>query len=293
MLAPVHQSVSYVRQRWSLPPRVGIVLGTGLGNAAAQMDVDEDLRCDQIPHFPQSTALSHQGRLLCGRLAGIPTIAMAGRCHLYEGYTFDEITLPVRVMQALGARLLIVSNASGGLNPGFRGGEIMVITDHIDLMFRVGQACGSTVSGDQAGGTNGPELPRAAEFCSAVSPRTPRAASCYDPALIDEALEISHREEFVAHRGVYVAMTGPNYETRAEYRFLRRIGGDAVGMSTVPEVLVATRLGMRVLALSMIANVATPDAPQKVDAQQVVDWAARGEPNLSKIVLGIVAREEI
>jgi purine-nucleoside phosphorylase len=190
-----------------------------------------------------------------------------GRCHLYEGYSVNQVTLPVRVLHACGARLLIASNASGGLNPEFVAGDIMVIDDHINLMTR-------------------PVLPAT---CRTVLGRAVRTSpSPYDAQLQEQVLQIARRNSFVAHRGVYVAMTGPNYETRAEYRFLRRIGGDVVGMSTVPEVVVAHALGMRVLGLSIVTNVASPDAPQVVDAADVVDSAAQAEPYVRQIVAGIV-----
>jgi purine-nucleoside phosphorylase len=195
-------------------------------------------------------------------------ILLDGRCHLYEGYSADQVTLPVRVLHACGAPMLIVSNASGGLNPQYARGDVVVIDDHISFM-------------------NG-GLPTATP---ATIPDRPvrQSSSPYDEQLLRRAIQVARRHNFVAHRGVYVGVTGPNYETRAEYRFLRRIGGDVVGMSTVPEVLVAHALGMRVLGLSVVTNVASPDAPAVVDAAAVVDVAAHAEPKLRRIVADIVA----
>jgi purine-nucleoside phosphorylase len=212
---------------------------------------------------------------------------MSGRCHLYEGYTYDQVTLPVRMMRALGAQLLIVSNASGGLNPQFRGGDLMVIADHINFLFGFGHP---RVTGPREPDPG--EIPLAERgIAGRVTPARSRfmggSGWCYDSGLIDQALGIARRGDFVAHRGIYVAVPGPNYETRAEYRLFRRMGGDAVGMSTVPEAVTAAQLGMRVLALSMITNVALPDALRKTEADEVVALAARAEPQLSQIVLGI------
>lgn len=290
MTTQVEQCAAFVRKQWDGAPRIAIILGTGLGNAAAQIQIECTLSFEQIPHFPRSTALGHKGRLVCGLMKGVPTIAMEGRCHCYEGYSAEEITLPVRTIAALGARMLVVSNASGGLNPQFQSGQIMVITDHIDLMGSRG--CVSAAPHRSAGAT--PSVASDRGF-----PARPLPASkteglptgwCYDEPLVRQALEIARHASFAADPGVYVALTGPNYETRAEYRFLRRVGGDAVGMSTVPEVVTAAHLGLRVLALSTITNVAKPDVPQTVDPQDVVNVAAGAEPNLSKIMLGVAER---
>jgi purine-nucleoside phosphorylase len=291
MDANVDACAAYIRRQWPVAPRIGVILGTGLGSAVGQVEVQRVIPYETVPHFPRSTALSHQGQLVCGLLRGVPTIVMSGRCHLYEGYTFDEVTLPVRVMRALGARLLMVSNASGGLNPRFQGGDLMVIADHVNFMFGSGhpqvmsqreQGRGTTTLAERGFVSRGPATPsRHGSACG----------WCYDSGLIDQALRIARRGDFVAHRGVYVAVSGPNFETRAEYRLFRRLGGDAVGMSTVPEALTAAQLGMRVLALSMITNVALPDAPRKTEAHEVVALAAQAEPHLSQIVLGIAESE--
>ncbi len=256
-----------IARKWPLPPAAAVILGTGLGRLVEHVQRDVTIPFAALPGFSPTTALGHRGRVICGRLNGTPLMLLDGRCHLYEGYSVNQVTLPVRVLHACGARLLIASNASGGLNPEFAAGDIMVIDDHINLMTR-------------------PVLPAT---CRTVLGRAVRTSpSPYDAQLQEQVLQIARRNSFVAHRGVYVAMTGPNYETRAEYRFLRRIGGDVVGMSTVPEVVVAHALGMRILGLSIVTNVASPDAPQVVDAADVVDSAAQAEPYVRQIVAGIV-----
>jgi len=260
------QHADVIRSQWTVRPRVAIVLGTGLGDLANQIDADFVLPYDRLESFPRATAVGHQGEFVCGRLAGVPVIAMRGRCHLYEGYSYDQVTHPVRVMGELGATLLIASNASGGLNPQFKSGDLMAIEGHVNLMGRRGFAAAPAIAAPLGGRTNGPP---------------------YDAKLIDAALAVARRENFVCQRGVYVAVSGPNYETRAEYRFFRQIG-DAVGMSTVPETLTAAARGMSVLALSTITNVAKPDAPQFVDADDVVDIAEHAEPRLRKIVMGVL-----
>lgn len=264
----IREATDFIRQHWKGEPRVGVILGTGLGGLAAQIDTETRLEYAQIPHFPRSTTIGHAGQLVFGRLQGVSVVAMEGRFHAYEGYTHKQITFPVRVMRALGCDVLIVSNACGGMNPQHRQGDILVIEDHINLM------------GDN---------PLLGVNDDALGPRFPDMVAPYDPELIAVALGIARREDFVAHRGVYVAVTGPNLETRAEYRFLRSIGADVVGMSTVPEVLVAVHGGMRVLGLSIITDMCLPDALKPANIHEILDTAARAEPNLRKIVLGAIA----
>jgi len=273
-------ATQFIRNRWAEKPRVGIVLGTGLGKLSSHIDLDVALPFGEIPGFPQATALSHAGRLVCGRLAGVPIVAMEGRCHLYEGYTWEDVTLPIRVMHALGAERLVISNACGGLNPQLTPGEILVVVDHIDLM----RSCDRSIRWSaEPGGKD--DLTRTAQV------HAPRIASAYDNGLADLALEVARHEKFLARRGVYLGLTGPNYETRAEYRFLRKMGADVVGMSTVPEVTVAAILGMRVLTLSVVTNIACPDAPTKTTAEDVVAIASASEPRLRAIVVAAVKQE--
>ena len=264
----IDEAAAAIRERWETRPRAGIILGTGLGNLAQVIEQETVLAYESIPHFPRSTAMGHKGQLVCGRLAGLPVVTMEGRFHAYEGYPLAQITLPVRVMKALGIELLVISNASGGLNPNYRAGDVVVIDDHINLM-----------ADNPLIGINDDEL----------GPRFPDMSAPYDLQLVDRALEIARTEDFVAHRGVYIALTGPNYEPRAEYRFLRLIGGDMVGMSTVPEVIVAVHAGLRVLALSTVTNVCQPDALAEVQGEDVVAVAATAEPKVRQIVLGVLA----
>lgn len=264
----IEECVRVVRQKWGQQPRAAVVLGTGLGGLTSQIDVEASFAYSDLPGFAQPTAVAHEGKLVCGELAGVPIIAFQGRVHYYEKFTFDQITHPVRLAAALGCKCLIASNASGGLNPQYQSGDIMALDDHIDLMGNL-----NSLSGDPAN----------------TNLRKPSSA-LYDRELAMKAVAIGRENNFACHRGVYVAVTGPNYETRAEYRFMRRIGGDVVGMSTVPEVIVAAECGMRVLALSAVTNVAKPDAPDAVDALEVVDIAEHAEPKLRAIVTGVVSQ---
>jgi len=266
----VAAAAAHVQNRWRCRPQIGIILGTGLGGLAEHVTVESAIDYAEIPHFPASTALSHRGRLICGTLAGVPVVTMEGRFHKYEGYSLQQITLPVRVMGALGINTLIISNASGGMNPNYASGDILIIEDHINLMF-----------GNPLIGIHDEEL----------GARFPDLSSPYDAALIGSAQAIADRENFTAHRGVYVGLTGPNYETRAEYRFLRRIGGDVVGMSTVPEVIVAAQLGLRVLALSVITNICLPNQLTSTSGEKVVAAAQAAEAHMLTLVAGVVAAE--
>jgi purine-nucleoside phosphorylase len=266
----ITQAIDVIRAHWRGQPRVGIILGTGLGSLGDQIDTEATLDYASVPHFPRSTTVGHAGQLVCGSLCGVPLVAMEGRFHAYEGYTHRQITFPVRVMRALGAEILIVSNACGGMNPNYSLGDIVVIDDHINLM------------GDN---------PLVGFNDESLGPRFPDMCRPYDPALARRALEIARRENFVAHRGVYAAVTGPNLETRAEYRFLRAIGADVVGMSTVPEVIVAVHGGMRVLGLSIVTDLCLPDALKPAQIDEIIATANAAEPNLRKIVLGVLDGE--
>jgi purine-nucleoside phosphorylase len=268
LVKDTQQAVDAIRRQWRGAPRVGIILGTGLGSVAERIDTEATIDYEDIPHFPRSTAIGHAGQWACGRLQGQTVVAMEGRFHAYEGYSYQQITFPVRVMRALGAELLIVSNACGGMNPRYACGDVVVIEDHINLM-----------QGNPLVGAND----------DALGPRFPDMSRPYDPVLIERALEIARQEDFAAHKGVYVAVTGPNLETRAEYRFLRAIGGDVVGMSTVPEVLVAIHGGMRVLGLSVVTDLCLPDSLEPADINKIIAVAASAEPKLRAIVLGILA----
>jgi purine-nucleoside phosphorylase len=267
LIARIDEAAAVIRTHASGRPRVGIILGTGLGTLAAEIAQDARIDYAAIPHFPRSTTPGHAGHWVSGTLAGVPVVAMEGRFHAYEGYSHDQITFPVRVMRALGAEVLIVSNACGGMNPHYARGDIVVIEDHINLMH-----------GNPLVGPNDDRL----------GPRFPDMSAPYDQALLEQALQIARREGFIAHKGVYVAVTGPNLETRAEYRFLERIGADVVGMSTVPEVLVAVHAGMRVLGLSIVTDMCLPDALRPAVLEEILAVAGAAEPKLRKIVLGVV-----
>lgn len=263
----IQEAVGTIRQAWPGTPRAGIILGTGLGNLAEQIDVEASIDYESIPHFLKSTATSHRGRLVCGRLDGIPIVAMEGRFHRYEGYPLKLITLPVRVMRALGAEVLVLSNACGGMNPLYERGDIMVIDDQINLM---GDNPLIGINDDRLG------------------PRFPDMSQPYDGELIRAALRVARREGIEAHRGVFVAVSGPNLETRAEYRFLRQIGADVVGMSTVPETIVAVHCGLRVVGFSVITDMCLPDALEPVDVAEIIEVANRAEPKLTALVRGVL-----
>jgi len=264
----IAKSLEFIHRRWCGLPRVGIILGSGLGGVGDAIELENTIDYADVPHFLRPTAVGHRGRLVCGKLAGVPVVAMQGRYHCYEGYPAAAVTFPVRVMKALGIKLLVVSNAAGGLNPLYAVGDIMVIDDHINLMHR-----------NPLVGINDDRL----------GPRFPDMSFPYDRQLGERALAIARQHDFVCHRGVYAAMLGPTYETRAEIRMLRYFGADAVGMSTVPEVITAVHAGLRVLGLSTITNVCTPDRRQTVSGDHVVVNADAAKDKLLAIVSGVVA----
>lgn len=270
LFGQVQEAVRVIQSRWTTIPRAGIILGTGLGGLVEEITVEATFDYAEIPNFPRSTAVSHRGRLVCGRLAGLPVMVMEGRFHMYEGYPLKQITLPVRVMRALGAELLVVSNACGGMNPYYQSGDIMVIEDHINLM---GDNPLIGINDDRLG------------------PRFPDMSEPYDRRLIDAALEVARRENIRAQQGVFVAVAGPNLETRAEYRFLRLIGADVVGMSTVPEVVVARHCGLRVVGFSIVTDMCLPDALEEADVSKIIATANAAEPKLRALVRGVLAFE--
>lgn len=264
----IEDAVAAIRQQWDQTPQVGIILGTGLGGLSDEIEVEAAIDYEEIPHFPRSTAISHRGRLVCGMLSGARVMAMEGRLHMYEGYPLKQITLPVRVMKAMGADLLTVTNAAGGMNPYFQCGDLVVIEDHINLM---GDNPLIGINDDRLG------------------PRFPDMCEPYDLKLVDKALEIARRENIIAHKGVFVAVAGPNLETRAEYRFLRQIGADVVGMSTVPEVITAVHCGLKVVGFSIVTDMCLPDALEPADVEKIIATANAAEPNLRTLVKGVLA----
>lgn len=262
-------AVAAIRRQWSPRPRAGLILGTGLARVADDVAVETRTPYDAMPHFPRATAPAHRGTLLCGTLAGVPLVVMDGRLHGYEGHAPYQVAFGVRVMAALGIRLLVVTSASGGLNPDYRAGDIVLVDDHVNLTF------GNPLVGphDAEPDVGYPDMSRP-----------------YDPRLIDTAAAIARAGNFVAHRGVYVGVLGPNYETRAEYRFMRRLGGDVVGMSSVHEVIVARQRGLRVLGISVVTNECRPDALRPAVSGEVTRVAAAAEPKVRAIVSGVLTQ---
>ncbi|XZE21166.1 purine-nucleoside phosphorylase [Pirellulaceae bacterium SH449] len=267
----IQDACTVIKKAWNRTPHAGIILGTGLGPLVERIEVEATLDYGDIPHFLKSTATSHRGRLVCGMLCGLPVMAMEGRFHMYEGYSLKEITLPVRIMKAMGAELLVVSNACGGMNPFYKAGDIMLIDDQINLL---GDNPLIGINDDRLG------------------PRFPDMSAPYDHDLIEAALRVARKNDIVAHRGVFVAVAGPNLETRAEYRFLRMIGADVVGMSTVPEVIVAVHSGMRCVGFSVITDMCLPDALEEADVQKIIAIANEAEPRLTKLVTGVLEYEK-
>lgn len=263
----IDEAVAFLRSRTRLQPSVGIILGTGLGGLAKEIAVETTVDYGDIPHFPVSTVESHHGRLLFGALGARQVVAMQGRFHYYEGYSMRQVTFPVRVMKFLGVSTLLISNAAGGMNPQFRKGSIMLITDHINLL------------GDN---------PLIGPNDDTLGPRFPDMSEPYSRELIALAERVALERKIRTERGVFVAVPGPNLETRAEYRFLRFIGADAVGMSTVPETIVAVHMGMRVLGFSIITDECFPDALQPADVREIIAVAGKAEPNLTAVMKGVI-----
>lgn len=263
----LHEAVDEVRALGGPVPRVGIVLGTGLGGLAGAIDVQASVPYRDLPHFPVSTVESHEGRLLLGTLEGVPVVAMQGRFHRYEGYSFRQIVFPIRVMKLLGADTLIVSAACGGMNPLWGPGDLVLLDDVINLM-------GSSP-------LVGPNLEE-------LGPRFPDMSAPFDAALQEVAQDVAMDARLALRRGVYVAVVGPQLETRAEYRMLRGMGADVVGMSTVPEVIAARHMGMRVLAVAIITDQCLPDALEEADVPTIIATAQAAEPELATLVRGVL-----
>jgi purine-nucleoside phosphorylase len=268
-LETVNAAADVVRARFSAVPDVAIVLGTGLGGLAREIDVAATVDYADIPGFPLSTVESHAGRLLCGSLGGKTVVAMQGRFHRYEGYSLQQVTFPIRVLRALGAETLVVSNACGGMREEWAPGDLMLIADHVNLL------------GDN---------PLVGENDDRLGVRFPDMSAPYDAALRALARQVAKEQGTVLREGVYVAVTGPNLETRAEYRMLRTLGADVVGMSTVPEVIVAVQGGMRVLGLSIITDQCIPETLVPADLETIIATAGRAEPRLTALVRGVLER---
>lgn len=268
-LENIQRAVEAVRRETDMVPEVALILGTGLGGLAQEIVGNATIGYQGIPGFPVSTVETHAGRLLLGTLGGKRVVAMQGRFHRYEGYSMQQITFPVRVMRALGADNLVVSNACGGMHPLWSAGELVLIADHINLL------------GDN---------PLIGRNDDTLGPRFPDMSAPYDLELRDLAREVARDMKITLREGVYVAVPGPNLETPAEYRFLRIIGADVVGMSTVPEVIVAVHCGMRILGLSIITDECLPDALDPADIDKIIATAQSAEPNLTRLVTAVLQR---
>jgi purine-nucleoside phosphorylase len=261
------EAAHFIKAKGIQLPEIALILGTGLGALASRIEKPRTISYSEIPFFPQSTVQSHAGQLVCGILNGKRVAAMEGRFHFYEGYSLKEVTFPVRVMRALGARVLVVSNACGAMNLKFQKGDLMLIDDHINFM-----------------GVN----PLIGLNDESLGPRFPDMAAPYDSALQESCLKVAQTEGIALQKGVYLAVTGPNLETRAEYRMMRNLGADVVGMSTVPEVLVAVHAGLRVLGISCITDICDPENLKAVNIQEIIEIAQKAEPVLTRLIEKVV-----
>jgi purine-nucleoside phosphorylase len=263
------EAAAYLRDRSPVSPGIGVVLGSGLGNFSREISIDLEIPYSDIPHFPVSTVEGHSGRLILGTIAGKPVAAMAGRFHYYEGYGADEVVFPIRVLKSLGVETLLVSNAAGGVNPDLRVGDIMVITDHISL---------ATVN--PLLGRNMPEL----------GPRFPDMSEPYCKGLVRLADAVAAEHGLAIRKGVYFGVTGPTFETRAEYRMIRILGGDAVGMSTVQEVIAAVHMGMKVFAVSVITDIGIREEENTITHEEVLQAAASAEPRMALLLTSLIEK---
>jgi purine-nucleoside phosphorylase len=259
----IAEAKTFLSQKWPHAPELGLILGTGLGGLAREIAADLEVPYAEIPHFPTSTVESHAGKLVLGKLKGRPVAAMEGRFHYYEGYSLQEVTFPVRVMKALGVHTLFVTNAAGGMNPQYDLADVVIIEDHIDFL---------------------PDNPLRGVNDDSLGPRFPDMLEPYDKGLVKLAQETALELAIPAHKGVFVAVSGPNLETRAEYRMLRQFGADVVGMSTVPEAIVAKHAGLRTAAFSIVTDLCLPDALEPVDIQKIIQVAGKGGERLSRLI---------
>ena len=269
MLTQFKESVDYIQSKTSVKPTFGIILGTGLGGLVKEINVIDEIEYKDIPNFPVSTVESHSGKLIFGELGGKKVVAMQGRFHFYEGYNMKEVTFPVRVMKLLGIEKLFVSNASGGVNPDFEVGEIMILNDHINLF---------------------PEHPLVGKNFDELGPRFPDMSEPYDPEMINVALDVAKENNIKVSVGTYLGLTGPTLETPAEYGYVRTIGADAVGMSTVPEIIVARHMEIPCFAISIITDLGVPGKIHKVSLADVIAVASRQEPKMTIIMSQLISR---
>jgi len=266
MLTAINEAVSFIKKRIDQLPETAIILGSGLGKIVEHLEVERAIDYASIPHFPVSTVEGHDGKLISGRLGNTPVLVMQGRFHFYEGYTMGEVIFPIRVMKFLGIKTLVVSNAAGGINPEFEIGDIMVINDHISLM----------------------PNPLLGKHDPQFGARFPDMSQTYDPALLEKARKLSLALEIPIHEGCYVGVTGPTLETPKEYQYMRIIGGDAVGMSTVPEVIAAHQMGISVFAASVITDLGVPGKIQKLTHQDVIKAAEATAPKLTSLIINLI-----
>jgi len=269
VIAQIEETVQYIRTLYPEKPEVGVILGSGLGNFSNEIIVDVEIPYQDIPHFPVSTVKGHQGKLVFGRMAGKRIIAMAGRFHFYEGYDVNAIVFPIRVMKFLGIQLLMISNAAGGVNPSFQVGDLMIIRDHISF---------STPN------------PLIGKNIDELGPRFPDMSEPYRKSIILLARQVAKESDIAVHEGVYFAVTGPTFETRAEYQMIRHIGGDAVGMSTVQECIAANHMGLPVFAMSVITDMGIREEENVITHEEVLEAAKAAEPKLTAIFKGIIAK---
>jgi purine-nucleoside phosphorylase len=267
MLQTIKETVSYIKSKIDLQPEIGIILGTGLGGMVNEIEINTVLNYEDIPNFPVSTVESHHGKMIFGKLNGKRIVAMQGRFHYYEGYSPQEVTFPVRVMKYLGISHLFVSNASGGVNPDFEIGDLMILDDHINLI----------------------PNPLIGPHDNAFGDRFPDMSETYDLTLIDKAFEIGRQHKLPVRKGCYVGVTGPTLETPKEYQYFRIIGGDTVGMSTVPEIIVAHQMGITCFAISIITDLGVPGKIVKVSLEDVTSVAAKAEPQMTLIMKELIS----
>ncbi|MEW6004660.1 MAG: purine-nucleoside phosphorylase [Stygiobacter sp.] len=269
LINKINETLSVIRKYTNDEYEIGIILGTGLGGLVSEIEIEHEIDYSKLPNFPLSTVESHKGKLILGSINGKKVVAMQGRFHYYEGYSMQQITYPVRVMKFLGVKTLLISNACGGMNPQFKRGDIMIITDHINLL------------GDNPLiGKNEDEL----------GPRFPDMSEPYDYKLIELAEEVAIENKIKVQKGVYVAVPGPNLETKAEYRFLRNIGADVVGMSTVPENIVANHMEIKVLGFSIVTDECFPDSLKPVDVKEIIETAMKAEPKMTLIMKEVIKK---
>ncbi len=269
-LNQINQTADFLKARIKNSPRFGVILGTGLGALVEKIKIEVEIPYEEIPNFPVATVESHKGKLIFGTLADKAIVAMQGRFHYYEGYSMKEVTFPVRVMKLLGIEKLFVSNAAGGVNLDYKVADLMVINDHIDLL---------------------PENPLVGPNLDEFGPRFPDMSEPYEQSMIDKALDYARKENIPCHAGVYAAVKGPNLETKAEYRYVRIIGADAVGMSTVPEVMVARHMGLKVFAISAITDIGDPDNLKPINIEFILAAAAKAEIGMTKIIQMLIEKQ--